>query len=58
MTTIHRSRLFALSSSLALGIAAQLAPVQQASAEVPAARIVREPPAALLRGAPAAPGTS
>ncbi|WP_349572740.1 multicopper oxidase family protein [Azotobacter salinestris] len=58
MTTLHRSRLFALSSSLALGIAAQLAPVQQASAEVPAARIVREPPAALLRGAPAAPGTS
>ncbi|MFB8830262.1 multicopper oxidase family protein [Azotobacter sp. CWF10] len=58
MTTLHRSRLFALSSSLALGIAAQLAPVQQASAEVPAARIVREPPAALLRGAPATPGTS
>jgi len=58
MTSIHRGRLFALSSTFALGVAVQLAPVQQAAAEVPAARIVREPPAALLRGAPAAAGKS
>ncbi|SEJ31226.1 Multicopper oxidase with three cupredoxin domains (includes cell division protein FtsP and spore coat protein CotA) [Azotobacter beijerinckii] len=58
MTSTHRGRLFALSSTVALGVAVQLAPVQQAAAEVPTARIVREPPAALLRGTPAAAGQS
>ncbi|WP_349617046.1 multicopper oxidase family protein [Azotobacter salinestris] len=48
-------RLFALSSTLALGLAGQVA---SASPQPASSRIVQEPPTALLRGAPPEPGVS
>ncbi|TBW07214.1 copper oxidase [Azotobacter chroococcum] len=53
MTCTSPGRLLALSSTLALGLASQTA----SAAPIAESRIVREPPAAVLRGAPPEPGT-
>jgi len=53
MTCIKPGRLFALSSTLALVFTQQTA---SAASAIPDARIVREPPLAVLRGAPPQPG--
>ncbi|GAB3377385.1 multicopper oxidase family protein [Azotobacter armeniacus] len=53
MTRVSSGRLLALSSTLALGLASQ---TNSAAPQIPASRIVREPPAAVLHVAPQEPG--